>query len=124
MYVDAVCSAESESSEVRISSSEDDWRKFFSITVTDFTEADIFIIDKCKTVASIYRGSPYFLWSIKYSEQNDENGDVIYDSFFRTTLLDNKAEKYQQQVRSIEFREMNKIVFVGDGGEETVLWSR
>ena len=48
----------------------------------------------------------------------------MYISAFKTTLLNNKAQDYQQQMHSLDLQEINRIVFVNSDGTETVLWGR
>ena len=84
------------------------------ITLTEDT------IEKCKYATVISINSEYFLRTIK----KETKDNTIYITAFKTTLLNNKAENYQKQIYSLEFQEINKIVFVNDNGTETVLWSR
>ncbi len=77
-------------------------------------------IKKCKYATVISVSSEYFLRTIK----QETKGDTIYISAFKTTLLNNKAESYQKTMNSLEFKEINKIVYVEDDGTEIVLWSK
>ena len=84
------------------------------ITVTEDT------IEKNKYVTVFSVSSEYFIRTIKH----EIKGDTIYISAFKTTLLNNKAESYQKTMTSLQFSEINRIVFVEDEGKETVLWSK
>ena len=84
------------------------------ITVTEDT------IEKNKYVTVFSVSSEYFIRTIKH----EIKGDTIYISAFKTTLLNNKAENYQKTMTSLQFSEINRIVFVEDDGKETVLWSK
>lgn len=84
------------------------------ITVTEDT------IEKNKYVTVFSVSSEYFIRTIKH----EIKGDTIYISAFKTTLLNNKAESYQKTMTSLQFSEINGIVFVEDDGKETVLWSK
>ena len=84
------------------------------ITVTEDT------IEKSKYVTVFSVSSEYFIRTIK----QEIKGDTIYISAFKTTLLNNKAESYQKTMTSLQFSEINRIVFVEDDGKETVLWSK
>lgn len=84
------------------------------ITVTEDT------IEKNKYVTVFSVSSEYFIRTIKH----EIKGDTIYISAFKTTLLNNKAESYQKTMTSLQFSEINRIVFVEDDGKETVLWSK
>lgn len=50
-------------------------------------------------------------------------GDTVYISAIKTTLL-NSTAPFNNQICSMEFGEINRIVFVEKDGSETVLWSR
>ena len=84
------------------------------ITVTEDT------IEKNKYVTVFSVSSEYFIRTIKH----EIKGDTIYISAFKTTLLNNKAESYQKTMTSLQFSEINRIVFVEDDGKETVLLSK
>lgn len=84
------------------------------ITVTEDT------IEKNKYVTVFSVSSEYFIRTIKH----EIKGDTIYISAFKTTLLNNKAESYQKTMASLQFSEINRIVYVEDDGKETVLWSK
>ncbi len=84
------------------------------ITLTEET------IEKWKYVAVISFSSEYFLRTIR----KETKDNTIYITGFKTTILNNKAENYQKQMKTLELQEIDKIVFVDDNGTETVLWSR
>lgn len=84
------------------------------ITVTEDT------IEKNKYVTVFSVSSEYFIRTIKH----EIKGETIYISAFKTTLLNNKAESYQKTMTSLQFSEINRIVYVEDDGKETVLWSK
>ena len=84
------------------------------ITVTEDT------IEKNKYVTVFSVSSEYFIRTIKH----EIKGDTIYISAFKTTLLNNKAESYQKTMTSLQFSEINRIVYMEDDGKETVLWSK
>lgn len=77
-------------------------------------------IEKCQYVTVISIGSEYFLRTI----EREVKDNTIYITAFKTTLLNNKALDYQQEISSFELQEINRIVFVESDGNETVLWSR
>lgn len=77
-------------------------------------------IEKCKYATVVSISSEYFLRTIK----QETKGDTIYISAFKTTLFNNKAENYQKTMNSLEFNEINKIIFVDDNEKETVMWSK
>ena len=85
-----------------------------TITLTEDT------IGKCQYATVISVGSVYFLRTI----EREVKDNTIYITAFKTTLLNNKALDYQKQIYSLEFQEINRIVFVESDGTETVLWSR
>ena len=79
-------------------------------------------IEKCQYATVISFRSEYFLRTVEIARDSEDN--TIYISAFRSTLLNNKAQDYQQRMNSLELREINRIVFVESNGSETVLWSR
>lgn len=95
----------------------------YELKIPSMQDAEIIVSKKDAQsdgfVTVICTSSDYFLravdWEIK--------GDTVYISAFRTTLLCNKAQSHQTSMTSLEFREINKIVFTGNKNE-TVLWQR
>ena len=85
-----------------------------NVTVTEDT------IEKRKYATVVSISSEYFLRTIK----QETKGDTIYIYAFKTTLFNNTAENYQKTMNSLEFKEINKIVFVDNNEKETVLWSK
>ena len=79
-------------------------------------------IEKCEYATVISVNSEYFLRTIETAR--DEKDNTIYISAFKTTLLNNKAQDYQQQIYFLELQEINRIVFVENDGTETLLWSK
>ena len=79
-------------------------------------------IEKCQYATVISFGSEYFLKAFEIGSGAEDN--TIYISAFKTTLLGNKAQDYQQRMNTLELREIDRIVFVDSDGTETVLWSR
>lgn len=84
------------------------------VTLTEDT------IEKCKYATVVSVSSEYFLRTIR----KETKDNTIYITGFKTTILNNKAENYQKQMKTLELQEIDKIVFVNDNGTETVLWSR
>ena len=79
-------------------------------------------IEKCQYATVISFRSEYFLKTVEMGSGAEDN--TMYISAFKTTLLGNKAQDYQQQTCFLELQEINRIVFVESDGTETVLWSR
>lgn len=75
---------------------------------------------ECEYATVVSVSSEYFLRTIK----REIKDDTVYISAFKTTILNNKAENYQKTMKSLEYKEINKIVFVDDNGKEIVLWQR
>lgn len=105
-----------------IYSDEDDNSQKFEIKIPELGKVTLTenTIKKCKYATVVSISSKYFLRTIRQETEDD----TIYISAFKTTLLNNKAESYQKTMKSFEFKEINKIVFVENNGTETVLWSR
>lgn len=76
--------------------------------------------EKYQSISVITVKSDYFLRNVK----DDRKEDTIYITAIKTTLLNNKATEFQHNICSLEFGEINRIVFVDGNGVEIVLWSR
>ena len=87
--------------------------------------ADIYVtedtIEDTDFVSVITWSSPYFVKEIRYADKTDNN--IIYIKAFKTSVFDNKADGSQRSTQIIEFKNIEKIVFVDDG-QEKVLWSK
>lgn len=112
----------SDSESVTIYSNEYDNSETVDVKIPEVGKATLTkdTIEKCRYVTVVSVSSEYFLRTI---EQKTE-GDTIYISAFKTTICNNKAENYQKTMNSLEFKEINRIVFVEDNGKETVMWSK
>ena len=110
------------SESVTIFSDEDDKSDAIEVKIPELGNVTLTkdTIEKCKYATVISVSSEYFLRTIKH----EIKGDTIYISAFKTTLLNNKAESYQKTMTSLQFSEINRIVYVEDDGKETVLWSK
>ena len=96
----------------------------YSITIPSMPEANIAlsedVMENNAYATVISWSSPYIMQVATWTE--DVNSDTLYVNSFKTTILNNKASNYT--TKQLEFREINKIVFVDNNGRETVLWSR
>ena len=110
------------SESVTIYSSDSDNSQKIEVRIPEIGEITITkdTIEKNKYVTVFSVSSEYFIRTIKH----EIKGDTIYISAFKTTLLNNKAESYQKTMTSLQFSEINRIVYVEDDGKETVLWSK
>lgn len=111
------------SENVIIYSNEADNSETIEIKIPDFGTATISedTIEKCKYATVIFVSSPkYFLRTVK----SEIKGDTMYISAFKTSMLKNKPLDNLKTMSSIEFREINRIVYAEGNGKETVLWSR
>lgn len=109
---------------VTISLGEADTSDTYRITIPDMSNAKINmtenVMEHNEFVTVISWSSPYLIREIKSEYQ----GDTLYVTVFQTTVLNNKAPANVQTTQSLEFKEINQIVFVEEDGKETVLWSR
>jgi len=109
---------------VTISSSEHDDSDLITIRIPEIAKAMVAITEntaeKYSYISVITVKSDYLLRDIL----NERKDDTIYITAIKTTLLNNKATTFQSNVCTMEFGEINRIVFVEDDGTETVLWSR
>ena len=107
-----------------ISADENDNSTLVALRIPEIGGETILITENVKeeyqSLSVITVQSDYFLRDVK----KDRKADTIYITEIKTTLLNNKAAEYQHNICTLEFGEINKIVFVDGNGVETVLWSR
>ena len=77
-------------------------------------------IEKEGYVTVVTWSSDYFLRVLKYGEGDDP--DTLYITNFKTSVLGNKAQDYQKSMSNLEFRKIDRIVYLEKNGTETVLW--
>ncbi|MBE6007893.1 MAG: hypothetical protein E7235_01695 [Lachnospiraceae bacterium] len=89
------------------------------------------IIDEHKYISVVTWSSLYHLSTIRYKgyESMKEEGaeaeeGAVYITKIGTTIFNNKAEEYNHTMKYIEFKKVEKIVYVEDNGRETVLWEQ
>lgn len=109
---------------VTISADEDDDSETVAVGIPEIGGAAIRItvntLEKYRSVSVVTVKSDYFLRDI----QKERIDDTIYITGIKTTLLNNRVGAFQNNICGLEFGEINRIVFVGEDGTETVLWSR
>lgn len=109
---------------VEISLGENDTSDIYKVEIPSTNDMQITtsenVMEREGNVTVITSSSKYFLRSINWEIKDD----TIYISSFKTTILNNKAKKHQKTMTSLEFREINKIVYLEKNGDETVLWKR
>ena len=109
---------------VRISYGEEYTDEAYRITIPSMPEANMALSEEVMEnngyATVISWSSPYIMQVSSWMEDSDS--DTLYITSFKTTILNNKASNYT--TKQLEFREINKIVFVDDNSKETVLWSR
>lgn len=105
-----------------IFSDESDTSDIVTVTIPELGNIKISeeAVKKCKFVTSVSVNSEYFLRTIKQKTK----GDTIYISAFKTTLLNNKAKNYQKTAKTLEFKEIKKIIYADSKGKKTVLWEK
>lgn len=113
-----------DSGSVTISLGENDHSVPVAVKIPDIGDAYITItantIEKYQSVSVVTVKSDYFLRDIR----KDRKDDTIYITAIKTTLMNNKASTFQNNICGLEFGEINRIVYIADDGAETVLWSR
>lgn len=109
-----------------VSIGEEDTSDVYAISVPSIPNAEISVtenlLDKNSVITSVSWGSKYFIRDMKLSDKN--GGDTLYIEAFKTTILNNKAPDYAKAQQYLEFREINRIVFVDKNGGEKVMWER
>lgn len=115
---------EIDSDSVVISADESDISRPVAVRIPEIGDALIHItentLEKYQSLSVITVQSNYFLRDI----EKDRKDDTIYVTAIKTTLLNNKANTFQNNICTLEFGEINTIVYMGADGTETVLWSR
>lgn len=116
-------SLKNDNESVEISLGEDDKSGVYRVEIPSSDGSQINVSEKTAEkdgfATQITTTSNYFLRSVNWEIKDD----TIFISSFKTTFFGNKAKEHQKTMSSLEFREINKIVFVEDG-KETVLWER
>ena len=95
---------------------------YTTITIPGFGSLDVSasVIAQEGYVSVVTWSSDYFLRVLKYGEGDDP--DTLYITDFKTSILGNKAQDYQKSMSNLEFRKIDRIVYVEKNGTETVLW--
>lgn len=108
-------------SDIDISSHENDRSTRYEITVPELGSMTITeeAIQRCKCISTISLESDYFLRTVK----KDIKDNIIYITAIKTTVLNNKAGSFNHRTMTLEFQEIDKIVYVDKNGAETLLWS-
>ena len=108
-------------SDADISSHENDRSTPYEIKIPELGSMTITeeAIQRCKCISTISLESDYFLRTVK----KDIKDNIIYITAIKTTLLNNKAGSFNRRTMTLEFQEIDKIVYVDKNGAETVLWS-
>ena len=96
----------------------------FLRVVPGFGDAEVSIaeneIEPDGYVSVVTWSSDYFLRVLRYGEGDDP--DTLYINDFKTSILGNKAQDYQRSMSNLEFRKIDRIVYVDRSGAESVLW--
>ncbi len=78
-------------------------------------------MDAVTHVSVITWTCPYVIKSIEFCEGN---GSTVYISAFKTTVLGNRNKPDNTNLQFLEFKEIQRVVFVDKDGQETVLWTK
>ena len=113
-----------DSNSVTISADENDNSVPVAVKIPEIGGATISItektIEKYNAVSVISVSSDFFLRDI----QKERKDDTIYITAIKTTLLNNKATVFQRNICTLEFGEIDQIIFIDGNGTQSVLWSR
>lgn len=124
MYpIDELAAGEYDSESVHISIYEDD-SEYVTLNIPEAGGAHVSVseslTEKYEYLSVIKCSSPYNLRELNWTEGPEE--DALYLDSAKTTILNSKAPGDIHHAQ-MEFKEINKIIYVGEGVEE-VLWSR
>lgn len=109
-----------------ISKGEENIGKVYHLSIPDSPQISFTVTEEvmedCPYVTFIEYSSPYYLRAIgsEYKNVNDER--ILYITGFRTTMLNNKAEEWDNRIATLDFSKVDKIIYVDDNQRETVLW--
>ncbi len=109
-----------------ISKGEENIGKVYYLSIPDSPQISFTVTEEvmedCPYVTFIEYSSPYYLRAIdsEYKNVNDER--ILYITGFRTTMLNNKTEEWDNRIATLDFSKVDKIVYVDDNQSETVLW--
>ncbi len=100
----------------------------YSITIPDMPEANAAVsgdtIEKSGYMTSISWSSPYYIKVIKYDHDASGDGKTLYVTGFKTSVLGNKPSGHTNIIKSMEFREIDRIVYVDEDGAQTEMWHK
>lgn len=109
---------------VEIRKGEADDSALLQIEIPEMPNSEIHITEnvlkETGTISVISLTSRYHIREMRWRE-GDEQG-TIYITALKTTIFNNAAGEGQQTSRSIDMRDIRKIVYVYSDSRETVLW--
>lgn len=118
-------SVDSGDTQVTVSANEGDLSSAYTLYIPSMPNVDITItenvMEENEQVSVLSVTSPYFVREMLYADKEAEG--VLYIEAFHTTVLNNKAAENIQTIKSLEFRDIEKVIFLKNG-QETVLWSK
>ena len=85
------------------------------------------VINEHQYISLVSGSSPYNLSRIRYKGYEriaDGEEGAIYVTKIGTTILNNKADEYRQTSMCIEFKKVEKIVYVDENGSQIILWEK
>ncbi len=111
---------------VTISKGEWDDSETYTVVIPALSDQQINIsgnvMEENEALTVVNWSSPYFLREIRYDQSKPQDGDTLYISAFKTTLLNNRAQQYNTTLCGMEFRALQRIVFVQPDGSQQLLW--
>lgn len=120
--------ADEENESVTISKGETDNSEAYTVVIPALSDKEITlsgnVMEESGSLSVVTWSSPYFLREIRYDQNRPQDGDTLYVSGFKTTLLGNRAESYNTTISSMEFRPLERIVLVNADGSQQLLWKK
>lgn len=80
------------------------------------------VLADCPYVTTIEFSSPYYLRKISWDYTIEQGQRVMYIDDIRTSILNNKADSMNVSSATLDFSKLDKIIYVDDAGNKTVLW--
>ena len=85
------------------------------------------VMNEHQYISLVSWSSPYNLSRIEYKGYEriaDGEEGAIYVTQIGTTILNNKADEYRQTSMYLEFKKVEKIVYVDENGSQIILWEK
>lgn len=98
----------------------------YSIRIPDIPSSNIAIskdmVEEKDYVSYITMEAPYLLKDVDWDTKIIDGESVMYITSFKTSLLGNKTASQNTIMPTLQFKKIDKILYVGANGKEEILW--